>query len=99
MNLLRSFKDFITKENLFSPEDRLLLAISGGVDSMVLCELCHQAGFDFIIAHCNFQLRDAESDRDEQFVRQLANRYGKEVLVGKFDTEQYAAQKKLSIQV
>ena len=99
MNLLRSFKDFIAKENLFSPEDRLLLAISGGADSMVLCELCHQAGFDFIIVHCNFQLRGAESDRDEQFVRQLANRYGKEVLVRKFDTEQYAAQKKLSIQV
>jgi tRNA(Ile)-lysidine synthase len=99
MNLLRSFKDFIAKENLFSPEDRLLLATSGGVDSVVLCELCHQAGFDFIIAHCNFQLRGAESDRDEQFVRQLAARYHKEVLVEKFDTEQYAAQNKLSIQV
>jgi tRNA(Ile)-lysidine synthase len=99
MDLLQSFKDFIVKEKLFSPEDRLLLAVSGGMDSMVLCELCHQAGFDFLIVHCNFQLRGAESERDEKFIGQLATRYKRQVLVGKFDTEQYAARKKLSIQV
>jgi tRNA(Ile)-lysidine synthase len=99
MDLLNAFKDFITKEHLFSPGDHLLLAVSGGLDSVVLTALCHQAGLDFTIAHCNFQLRGAESDRDEQFVHQLATRYGKEVLVKKFDTEAYAAANKLSIQV
>lgn len=99
MDLLHAFKDFITKEHLFSPGDRLLLAVSGGLDSVVLCELCHQTGLDFSIAHCNFQLRGAESDRDEQFVRQLATRYNKEIFVRHFDTDAYAAGKKISIQV
>ncbi|HXB92002.1 MAG TPA: ATP-binding protein, partial [Puia sp.] len=79
MDLLLSFRDYISARHLFADGDGLLLAVSGGVDSVVLCELCHQAGFDFAIAHCNFQLRESESDRDEQFVRQLAVRYGKEI--------------------
>lgn len=99
MNLLQSFKDFIAKDNLFSSKDKLLVAVSGGMDSVVLCELCHQAGLPFVIAHCNFRLRGAESDRDEKFVRQLAGRYGRELLVRQFDTKQYAAEKKISIQV
>jgi tRNA(Ile)-lysidine synthase len=98
MDLLNAFKDFIAKEQLFSPGDHLLLAVSGGLDSVVLTALCHQAGLDFTIAHCNFQLRGAESDRDHQFVLQLGTKYDKEVLVRKFDTEVYAAANKLSIQ-
>ena len=68
------------------------------MDSVVLCELCKQAGYDFIIAHCNFQLRGEESERDEQFVKELGKKYGVEVLVKKFDTEKYAAENKISIQ-
>ena len=88
----------IKKENLFSPKDKLLLAVSGGVDSVVLCELCKQAGYDFIIAHCNFQLRGEESERDEKFVRQLGEKYKVEVKVKKFDTEKFAEENKMSIQ-
>ena len=99
MDLLNAFKDFVAKEQLFSPGDHLLLAVSGGLDSVVLTALCHQAGLDFTIAHCNFQLRGNESDRDEQFVRQLATRYGKEIHVKKFDTTVYSAANKFSIQV
>jgi tRNA(Ile)-lysidine synthase len=99
LNLLQRYKDFIKAENLFSPKDKLVLAVSGGVDSVVLCELCHLAGFDFIIAHCNFQLRGEESERDEKFVRQLGEKYEVQVIVKKFNTEQYAAEKKISIQV
>jgi tRNA(Ile)-lysidine synthase len=99
MDLLQAFNDFIGKERLFSPGDRLLLTVSGGLDSMVLCELSHRAGLTFVIAHCNFQLRGAESDRDEAFVRQLAKRYEREVLVERFDTRAYAAAKQLSAQV
>ncbi len=99
MNLLKNFTDFIKQQNLFQPKDKLLLAVSGGVDSVVLCELCKQAGYDFIIAHCNFHLREAESERDEGFVKELGKKYGIEVLVKKFDTEKYAQENKLSIQV
>jgi tRNA(Ile)-lysidine synthase len=99
MNLLDAFNDFIAKERLFSPDDRILLAVSGGLDSVVLCELSYRADFRLVIAHCNFQLRGSESDRDEDFVRQLAQRYDREVLIQRFDTRAYAASRQLSIQV
>ncbi|MGI8580841.1 MAG: tRNA lysidine(34) synthetase TilS [Chitinophagaceae bacterium] len=98
MNLLQHFKDFIKRENLFQAKDKLLLAVSGGVDSVVLCELCTQAGYDFVIAHCNFKLRGEESERDENFVRDLAKKYDAEILVKKFDTEKYAEENKIGIQ-
>ena len=98
MGLLQRFKDSIKQQHLFSPKDKLLLAVSGGVDSVVLCELCHQAGYDFTIAHCNFQLRGEESERDEDFVRKLGLKYNSPVEVKRFETEAYAAQHKISIQ-
>lgn len=98
MNLPERFEQAINKEGLFSRKDKLLLAVSGGVDSVVLCELCNLAGYSFTIAHCNFQLRGEESERDEQFVRGLAEKYGVQVLVKKFDTENHAAEEKISIQ-
>jgi len=98
MSLLQRFKDIIRQQHLFSPKDKLLLAVSGGVDSVVLCELCHQAGYDFTIAHCNFQLRSEESERDETFVKNLGEKYNVKVEVKKFETEVYAAEHKLSIQ-
>ena len=99
MSLLKEFQQYIQQQNLFQPKDKLLLAISGGVDSVVLCELCKQAGYNFTIAHCNFQLRGEESERDENFVKELDKKYNVEVLVKKFDTEKYALENKLSIQV
>jgi tRNA(Ile)-lysidine synthase len=98
MNLLTQFISFINKENLFSEKDTLLLAVSGGVDSVALCELCHQAGYHFTIAHCNFKLREEESERDKNFVQQLAKKYNVPFLLKEFDTEKYAGEKKLSIQ-
>jgi len=75
-----------------------MLAVSGGVDSVVLCELCSQAGYDFTIAHCNFQLRGKESERDENFVKDIGNKYGVKVLIKRFDTDAYAEEKKIGIQ-
>jgi tRNA(Ile)-lysidine synthase len=98
-SLYLSFINFIKAENLFHAKDRLLLAVSGGVDSVVLCELCRHAGYDFAIAHCNFQLRGEESNADELFVRELAKKFNVEIFVKRFDTEKYADENKLSIQV
>lgn len=98
MNLLQRYQQFIQKEKLFSPKDRLILAVSGGVDSVVLCELCKQAGYNFSIAHCNFQLRGEESERDEKFVRSLGDKYQVELRVKKFETEKFAEGSKMSIQ-
>ncbi len=99
MDLVRRFKEYVKEENLFQQKDKLLLAVSGGVDSVVLCELCKQAGYDFVIAHCNFQLRGAESNRDEKFVKEVAKKYNAKLVVKRFDTEKYATDNKLSIQV
>lgn len=98
MDLVQRYNEFIKNQNLFSLKDKLLLAVSGGVDSVVLCELCKQAGYNFSIAHCNFQLRGEESERDKLFVKNLANKYGVEFFVKDFDTEKYAEENKLSIQ-
>ena len=98
MSLYDAFVDRVEQEPLFSKDDRLLLAVSGGVDSVVLCDLLHRAGYLFAIAHCNFRLRGAESDADEEFVRSLATAYERRVFVRHFDTEAYAVQQKVSIQ-
>ena len=98
MDLPNKFENFVTSNSLFSPKDKLIIAVSGGVDSVVLCELCKQAGYDFSIAHCNFQLRGEESERDERFVRSLGVNYKVKVEVKKFDTAKYAEEEKLSIQ-
>lgn len=99
MDLLQSFQDHIVKEKLFARGDRLLLAVSGGVDSVVLTDLCYRSGLEFVIAHCNFRLRGDESQRDADFVRGLAVRYDREVLVREFDTKAHAAARKVSVQV
>lgn len=99
MNLLQQFQQFINQEKLFQHKDRVLLAVSGGVDSMVLCHLCKQAGYDFAIAHCNFQLRGTESDADEALIQMLAGKYEIEYFIKRFDTSNYANENKESIQV
>lgn len=99
MDLLKRFQELIAEKKLFSKQDHLFLAVSGGLDSSVLCDLCYRSDFDFTIAHCNFRLRGEESARDEQFARTLGKKYKKEVLVAHFDTEAHAHENKISIQV
>lgn len=98
-SLVTAFKQYINSNDLFTAKDHLLIAVSGGVDSVVLCELCSRAGYSFSIAHCNFQLRGTESEADEQFVKELAGKYAVPFFVKIFDTEDYAAANKVSIQV
>jgi tRNA(Ile)-lysidine synthase len=99
MDLLQSFKDFIAAEDLFSPGEMLLLAVSGGLDSVVLCELCDLAGFPFAIAHAHFGLRGEESDRDERFVCDLSAKYQVPLATRRFDTRGHAEEHKVSVQV
>lgn len=82
-----------------SAKKRTLLAVSGGVDSVVMLDLFSKAGFPFAIAHCNFQLRGNEANADEDFVKDLGDKYKVPVFIKRFDTKTYAADFKLSIQV
>lgn len=86
MLLLDGFEKYIEENELFSHDDRILLTVSGGVDSMVMMSLTAAAGYRFGVAHCNFQLRGAESDEDEVLVEREANRYGAEFFNKRFDT-------------
>ncbi|TKK69909.1 tRNA lysidine(34) synthetase TilS [Ilyomonas limi] len=76
----------------------LLLAVSGGIDSVVLTDLVYKSGFHFTIAHCNFKLRGEESERDEAFVNALAQHYNKAIVVQHFNTKEYAVEHKIAIQ-
>ena len=82
----------------FSKDGHFVLAVSGGADSVVLAHLLKGAGINFEIAHCNFQLRGAESDRDEAFVKNLAVTLDVPFSCKHFDTNSYAAENKISIQ-
>ena len=97
--LLQKFISNSNAKNLFTKKDRLLVATSGGIDSVVLCKLCSLAGYEFGIAHCNFQLRGADAERDEDFVKEFAADIGVPFYSVKFDTKKFAAENKVSTQV
>ena len=80
------FQSYVERHGLFSRDDRILLTVSGGVDSMVLLSLMASLGYRFGVAHCNFQLRGAESDEDEVIVAREAARYGVPCYNRRFDT-------------
>lgn len=81
------------------PSGKYILALSGGIDSMVLADMLLQAKAEFVLAHCNFHLRGEESDGDEKFVRDYAERNGLTLYVKQFDTLNYAEEHKLSIEM
>lgn len=97
--MLTKFQNHINQNFPFLNGRKLLLATSGGIDSMVLLHLCHQAGLDIRVAHCNFQLRGEESDQDEKFVVSECEKLETLVFVNHFDTKKFAEEHKLSIQV
>ena len=92
------FEQFIRSEHLFPDGEQVLLAVSGGRDSVVLTDLVGQTRIPFAIAHCNFHLRPGECDRDEAFVRSLAQRYGVECHVAQFDTLAFAEEHRMSVE-
>lgn len=100
MNLIESFQSQLQQAFPYvsKTHTKLLLAVSGGVDSIVLVDLFYKAGFDFMIAHCNFHLRGEESNRDEMFVKTIAELYQKEIFIQHFDTVKIAEAEKTSIE-
>ena len=92
------FNNYIDENNLFTKEDKLLVAVSGGVDSMALLCLLWTNNYNFGIAHCNFQLRGDESNQDEQFVERFAPFVTDKFHKKRFDTEGYALAEKMGTQ-
>ena len=92
-------QQFITEKSLFIREDKLILGISGGADSVCLMHVFLELGYSFELAHCNFNLRGEESDADENFVQELAKKYQLKIHVKQFDTLAYAAENKISTQM
>ncbi|TYB76427.1 tRNA lysidine(34) synthetase TilS [Bizionia myxarmorum] len=96
---LIDFQNHIQLKLPFLEKSRLLIAISGGMDSVVLTHICHKLNLNFALAHCNFNLRGIESDADEDFVLELAEDLDVEVFIESFETETYAEENNLSIQM
>lgn len=97
--MLPELEKYIEREKLFNPTDRLVLAVSGGVDSMVMLELFRQLPYDFVVAHCNFKLRGTESDGDEVFMHDYCGEHGIELYVKTFETREFALQEGISIEM
>lgn len=97
--MFAEFKSFIKEKKLFAPGDKILLAVSGGIDSIVMMQLFSECDFKYGVAHCNFKLRGKESDTDERFVRQEAKFSGAPFYSKSFDTKNYSGKNGLSIQM
>mgnify|MGYP002624904510 FL=1 len=93
------FEAFVREQKLFDKNDRVLVALSGGVDSVVLGTLMLRSGYTFSVAHCNFHLRGEESNRDERFVRSWAEKNKIKLFVSEFDTYEYMQQKGISLEM
>lgn len=97
--MLIKFQNHIQQNFAQLKDKKLLLAVSGGIDSMVLMHLFQQLNYDIALAHCNFQLRGKESDADENFVKSEAEKFTIPNYIIRFDTEKYSKENKLSIQL
>ena len=97
--MLSAFQSYVTHSLGLGSQENILLAVSGGIDSVVMADLFIRSGFHCAFAHCNFGLRGEESEGDEYFVRNLASVKGIPCFTRRFNTEEYAAAHKISIQM
>jgi tRNA(Ile)-lysidine synthase len=97
--MLGDFLKYIEENHMVKSGDRVLMTVSGGIDSMVMSHLFISAGFDTGIAHCNFCLRGKESDRDEEFVKKYADDNNIPFFYKRFDTKGYASKHRISLQM
>ncbi len=97
--MLQKVSGFIQAQNLCQPESKILVAVSSGIDSVVLCEVLYKLKYTFAIAHCNFGLRAEDAEADQLFARKLARQYEVPFFTENFNTRAFAEQEKLSIQM
>jgi tRNA(Ile)-lysidine synthase len=97
--MLHQFQNHLSTHFPFLKGKKLLLAVSGGLDSMVLLHLFQQSDFEIIVCHCNFQLRGLESFGDQQFVQEYTSQHTIPFVFTQFDTEAFVKDYKLSTQV
>jgi len=97
--MFEEFKSYIKKNNLFRKHDRILMAVSGGIDSMVMSHLFIRLGTEKGIAHCNFSLRGVESDLDEELVKDFACKNGIPFYSIRFNTLEHASSNGISVQM
>ena len=96
--MLERFQQFVDEQHLFPSGQMVLLAVSGGRDSVAMFDLCRRAGIPFAVAHCNFHLRPGDCDRDQQFVADLAASHDVPFHTADFDTHAVAAATGQSIE-
>ena len=94
MTFKNNFSKFIVENNLFSKDDKIVLAMSSGLDSVVLVRLFYDLKINFAIAHCNFQLRGKDSELDEKFAKNLAKKYNVPFYSIQFETKKIAKENK-----
>jgi tRNA(Ile)-lysidine synthase len=99
LHVLEQFLNHLRSIANVKQSDRFLLAVSGGIDSMVMLDLFRRAGLEIGVAHCNFQLRPEEACREQQLVEQTCSRHGIPYFSRRFDTREFATSQDLSIQV
>ncbi|MBN8567078.1 MAG: tRNA lysidine(34) synthetase TilS [Flavobacteriales bacterium] len=97
--MFSKFQNHLSIHFPFLQKAKMLIAVSGGLDSMVLLDLISKTNIEFAVAHCNFQLREDESDEDENFVQSYCKENSIQGFFQKFDTQQFVEDEKLSIQV
>lgn len=97
--MLQKFQNHLLHNFQFLSSKKLLLATSGGIDSMVMLHLFQQLDYQIAIAHCNFQLRGVESFEDQKFIQDYADTNAVPVYITQFDTTAFAEDYKLSTQV
>lgn len=97
--MVEAFLKYIQTHKLFQKNHTILVGVSGGVDSVTLCDLLYHAGFNFAVAHCNFGLRGSESDADDIFTESLAQNYSVPYFKQYFNTKKEAEEKGISIQM
>ncbi|MEJ2594999.1 MAG: tRNA lysidine(34) synthetase TilS [bacterium] len=96
--MIRAFSNFVSRQKLCQSDDNILVAVSGGPDSIVLLDLMIKSGYKVAIAHCNFKLRGKESNEDEKFVKDLGKKRKVKTFTRSFQTRTYANKMKLSVQ-
>ena len=97
--MVEQFLKFIHEENLFGSSERILLAVSGGADSMLMLHLFAKSGFAVAVAHCNFGLRGDESNEEEQFVADYCDQHHLACYIEHFNTSEFALQEGISIEM